>query len=419
MTFSRFTPSKLPAARPIAAAACAALLTFALTGGASAAGVSTPSPPARSVLQDQANAIVAAGAPGVSVEVRDERGTWNGVAGIGDLTTGVGPNPRGQFRVGSSTKSFTATLVLQLVAEKRLDLDAPIGRYLPGLLPYSQSITVRHLLQHRSGLFEYRNVVWPNPQAVSDGRFRHYTPAQLVRIAARQPLEFTPGSEFSYSNTNYIVLGMLIEKVTHHSVAAELERRILRPAGLRHTYLANDRPYLRRPAMRGYEALGTPGGVLTDLTTYNMTVSWTTGAIVTTAADLNRFYRALLTGQLLPAAQLRQMQQAEPAFPGFGYGLGLAKAELCGQQVWGHVGGAPGYLTYSFTRSDGERQITITVNQSLTVDQQVQQAIGTMLTTEFCDRVPSGPERPQARDLGPAHNNPAPRAIVQVWGKLR
>lgn len=364
---------------PLALGTCAALMTITLTTGTASAAV--PAPPARSVLQDAANAVVAAGVPGVSVEVRDEHGSWSGVAGVGDLTTGTRPNPRRQFRIGSATKSFTATMVLQLVAEKRIELDAPIDRYLPGLLPYSAPITVRHLLQHRSGLFDYRDVLWPNPQAVSDGRFRHYTPTQLVGIATRYPLGFTPGTEFAYSNTNYIVLGMLIEKVTHRSVADELERRILRPAGLRHTYLAGDLPVLRRPAMRGYELID---GAWTDLTAYNMSVSWTTGAIVSTAADVNRFYRALLTGTLLPAAELRQMQQALPAFPGFGYGLGLANGKFCGQQIWGHVGGAPGYLTYAFTRSDGGRQIAITVNQSLTVGQQVNAAIGAMLATEFC-----------------------------------
>jgi len=389
MTFSIKTPVRMlgmDLARPLVVGGCAGLIAIALTVGPVEAA--TPSPPARSVLQSQANAIVAAGAPGVSVEVRDERGTWRGVAGVGNITTKSRPDSQGKFRIGSITKSFTATMVLQLVAEKRIELDAPIGRYLPGLLPYEQPITVRHLLQHQSGLFEYGDVVWPNPQAVSDRRFRSYTPAQLVQIAAQHPLRFTPGSEFFYSNTDYIVLGMLIEKVTHHSIATELNHRILRPAGLRHTYLAGDFPVLLHPALRGYEALGAPDRRLTDLTTYNMTVSWTSGAIVSTAADVNRFYDSLLAGKLLPATQLRQMQQTVPSFPGFGYGLGLASAEPCGQKIWGHVGGAPGYLTYSFTSSDGERQITITVNRSLTVDPGVEEAISAMLITEFCGSSP-------------------------------
>lgn len=366
----------------IVAGTLAGLMGLVLAVGPAEAATSAPSP--RPELQNLANAVVAAGVPGVSVAVRDDLGTWNGVAGVGDLATGSPPKSAGRFRAGSITKTFTATMVLQLVAEKRIELDAPIARYLPGLLPYDEPITVRELLQHRSGLFEYAEVLWPNPQAVSDRRFRTYPPQQLVQVATRHPLRFTPGTEFFYSNTDYIVLGMLIERVTHHSVATELRHRILRPLGLRHTYLAGSFPYVPHVALRGYEALGPADGPLTDLTTYDMTVSWTTGAIVSTGTEVNRFYRALLTGRLIPAALLRQMQQTVLAFPGFGYGLGLAGGEICGEKIWGHVGGAPGFLTYSFTSSDGERQITITVNQSLTVRPSVQQAITALLSAEFC-----------------------------------
>lgn len=374
--------------RSIVAGGGAAVVALGLA--VSPAQAASPPPPARSVLQSQANAIVAAGAPGVIVAVRDEHGSWTGASGVGDVTTRSQtrsqPDPRGRFRIGSITKSFIATIVLQLVAERRIELDAPIETYLPGLLPYQETITVRNLLQHRSGLSEYGKVLWPDPQTISDRRFHSYSPDQLVRIATEQPLRVKPNTVFFYSNTDYIVLGMLIEKVTQHRIATELARRIVRPAGLRQTYLAGAVPFLPRPAMRGYEALGAPDGPLTDLTAYNMTVSWTTGAIVSTAADVNRFYRALLTGELLPAAQLAQMQQQPVlAFPGFQYGLGLAVGEPCdGQQIWGHVGGVPGYDTYSFTRADGERQITIAVNRSFTLAPAAQEAVTTLLLTEFC-----------------------------------
>ena len=341
-------------------------------------------PPPRSELQAAENAIVAAGAPGVSAEVRDEHGTWTGVAGLGDVRRNSRPNVHGEFRIGSVTKSFTATMVLQLVAEKRIRLDAPIKKYLPGLLPYKRTITVRDLLQHRTGLFEYGNVVWPDPQTTADRRFNNYTPAQLVKIATEHPLQPNPDRKFLYSNTDYIVLGMLIEKITHSNINTELRHRILRPAGLHHTYLAGAFPFLLNPAARGYEALGASDGPLTDLTAFNMTVSWTAGAIVSTAADVNRFYAALLTGKLLPAAQLTQMKRTIAAFPGFGYGLGLAGGELCGHTIWGHVGGVPGYETYSFTDSGGGRQVTVMVNRGLTVDGRVDEAITSMLATEFC-----------------------------------
>jgi D-alanyl-D-alanine carboxypeptidase len=349
---------------------------------ASDAGPVVP-PPSRSTLVQQAGRVVAAGVPGVSIETRDERGSQSVVAGVGNLRTHEPPRPSGRFRIGSVTKSFTATLVLSLVADGRIHLDAPIDHYLPGVLPYSEPITVRQLLQHRSGLFDYGSVLWANPELVARSRYRDYAPADLVRIATRKPLQFTPGSEFLYSNTDYVLLGMLVEKVTGDGYAHELSRRVLDPAGLRHTYLAGHDPRLRQPSARGYEAVRSPAR-LTDLTTYNMSVAWASGDIVSTTHDLNLFYSALLGGRLVPPVLLRQMQQTEPAFPGFEYGLGLGHTEMCGRQVWGHRGGVPGYGTYSFTSPQGARQITISVNRGLTLSPAAEEEINALIADEFC-----------------------------------
>jgi D-alanyl-D-alanine carboxypeptidase len=348
-------------------------------------------PPSWSTLAD---GVVAAGVPGVSIETRDERGIQTVVAGVGDLRTHEPPRPSGQFRIGSVTKSFTATLVLSLVADGRIHLDAPIDRYLPGVLPYSEPITVRQLLQHRSGLFDYGKVLWANPELVARSRYRDYAPADLVRIATQEPLQATPGSEFLYSNTDYVLLGMLVEKVTGDSYARQLIRRVLDPAGLQQTYLPGHDPRLRRPSARGYEAVHSSTR-LTDLTSYNMSVTWASGDIVSTTHDLNRFYSALLGGQLIPRPLIRQMQQTEPAFPGFEYGLGLGYTEMCSQQVWGHVGGVPGYGTYSFTSPHGGRQITISVNRGLTLSQAAKDAINALIANEFCAD-PAQDEAPQS-----------------------
>jgi D-alanyl-D-alanine carboxypeptidase len=352
------------------------------------AAASSAPPPSRPTLLQQAGKVVAAGVPGVGIETRDERGTRSVVAGVGNLRTNEPPRPSGRFRIGSVTKSFTATLVLSLVAEGRVDLDAPIDRYLPGLLPYSDPISVRQLLQHRSGLYDYGNVLWPDPKTTAESRYRDYAPADLVRIATRKPLQFTPGDQFLYSNTDYVVLGMLVEKVTGDGYAHQLTRRVLEPAGLRHTYLAGHDPRLRRPSARGYEAVDSSTG-LTDLTDYNMSVAWASGDLVSTAHDLNLFYAALLEGRLLPPALLRQMQQYQDAFSGFQYGLGLGHTEMCGQQVWGHQGGVPGYGTYSFTSPQSGRQITISVNRSLTLSQAAEEEINALIADEFCGD-PSG-----------------------------
>ncbi|MEV0407446.1 serine hydrolase domain-containing protein [Actinoallomurus sp. NPDC050550] len=346
-------------------------------------GASVVPPPSRQTLVRQAGRVVAAGVPGVNIETRDERGTRSIVAGAGNLRTHEPPRPSGRFRIGSVTKSFTATLVLSLVADGRIDLDAPIDRYLPGVLPYSEPITVRQLLQHRSGLFDYGSVLWPDPKTVARSRYRDYAPADLVRIATQKPLQFTPGRQFLYSNTDYVLLGMLVEKVTGESYARALSRRVLDPAGLRNTYPAGHDPRLRLPSARGYEAVYSSTR-LTDLTTYNMSAAWASGDIVSTTHDVNLFYSALLGGRLVPPTLLRQMKQSEPAFPGFGYGLGLGYTEMCGRQIWGHQGGVPGYGTYSFTSPQGPRQITISVNRSLKLSPAAGKEINTLIADEFC-----------------------------------
>lgn len=343
-----------------------------------------PPPPSRTALVEQAERVVAGGTPGVVVETRDERGRRTVVAGVGDLRTERAPRPSGQFRVGSVTKSFTAAVVLSLVDEGEIDLDAPIDRYLPGMLPYPEPITVRWLLQHRSGLADYGTGLWASPELVAGSRFADYEPAELVQIATQEPLQFVPGEEFGYSNTDYVLLGLLVERVTGQSYADELERRVLDPAGLRHTYAPGHSPWLLRSAARGYEVAASDTTELTDLTHYNMSVAWASGDLVSTTRDVNRFYAELLDGRLLSRSSLREMKQALPAFDGFEYGLGLGHAEFCGQEVWGHVGGVPGYNTYSFTSPRTERQITVTVNQGLSQNGDASDAAYGLLALEFC-----------------------------------
>jgi D-alanyl-D-alanine carboxypeptidase len=360
-----------------ATAACAAA---ALAVGFAAAPAAAA--PARPDLQALTDAIVDAGAPGAVVTVEDADGTWTGTAGAGNVWTGSDPNPQGRIRIGSITKTFTATVVLQLVEEGAIELDAPLDRYLPGALPYEEDVTVRQLLQQNSGVPDYEDDLWPDAATAAGHRFESYEPEALVAIATREPL--APSEDFHYSNTNYILLGKLIEEITQRDLAAELRERILIPADLDRTYLAGALPFLPSPAMRGYEALGAEGDPLTDLTAFNMTASWSTGAIVSTQADVNRFFEALLGGDLLGGELLNEMQTTIPAFPGFGYGLGLAGGEPCGTPIWGHVGGSVGYLTYSFTDDAAERQITITVNQSLTAAPEVSEAVTAMVAAEFC-----------------------------------
>lgn len=375
----------------MATAALSAVTATVLTGPPgtpSLAAEPAPPPPTRSELHEYARKIVAAGAPGVQVTTRDEHGVRNVVDGVGDRRDGTPPRAGRKFRIGSVTKSFTATVVLSLVDDGKLRLGAPLAHYLPGVLPYDESITVRQLLAHRSGLFDYAKVVWPSPEAAATSRDRDYSPAQLVRLATHKPLQFPPGTRFGYSNTDYVLLGMLVEKVTGHDYEYELWRRVLRPAQLHDTAVAGHDPRLRRPSARGYEAIG-PRRRLTDLTRFNLSAAWASGDLVSTADDVNRFYRTLLDGGLLSRDMLHAMKRSRPAFPGFEYGLGLGHTRMCGQHIWGHLGGVPGYNTHTFTNGSTDRQLTIAVNRSLTLAEPAGDAALAVVAAEFCGGGPA------------------------------
>jgi CubicO group peptidase (beta-lactamase class C family) len=170
------------------------------------------------------------------IQTRDLRNMYGIVAsalpdrsGVGNLRTGQPPQPVQTFRVASQTKAFVATIVLQLVADGRVGLDAPVSRYLPRLLPDGDQVTVRQLLNHTSGLYDPQVEVYQTLQDIYDLRFEHWTPRQVMALANDNGLLFPPGTAWSYSNTNYVVAGLLIERVTGTSIARQLERRLIRP----------------------------------------------------------------------------------------------------------------------------------------------------------------------------------------------
>jgi D-alanyl-D-alanine carboxypeptidase len=303
------------------------------------------------------------GVPGAEAVVQDGSRTRVTRSGAGDVATGK-PFPRnGSFRAGSVTKSFVATVVLQLVAEGRVKLDAPVERYLPGLLP-DRRITVRQLLQHTSGLYNYTDDLPLNdPETM---RHRGADPAGLVAMALKHPALFPPGTSWSYSNTNYIVAGMLAERVTGHALTAEIARRITRPLGLRDTYLPR----------RGDEKLPAPHAVgyvpvdgnLADFSDYETTMAWAAGGLVSTPADLDRFYGALLGGRLLRPAELAEMRRTVPAnlgVPGARYGLGLGSIPLSCGEFWGHEGGILGFTNLAGV-GPGGRRATVVLNEGPT-----------------------------------------------------
>ena len=212
--------------------------------------------------------------------------------------------PVDRFRVGSITKSFVATVLLQLVGERKLKMADSLEHWLPGLVPNGRSITVRELLQHTSGLYDYvndsafRTAVLANP-------LRVWTPRQLVRIAVSHGPLFRPGRRWSYSNTNYILAGLLVQAVTHHTVAAELRDRIFRPLALHQTSFPTG-PTISGPHAHGYLFYGTP--LVRDTAHVSPTGAWAAGAIISTVNDVAAFYNALLGGRLLRPALLSEME---------------------------------------------------------------------------------------------------------------
>jgi D-alanyl-D-alanine carboxypeptidase len=254
--------------------------------------------------------------------------------------------PSGYFRIGSVTKTFVATVVLQLVDEDRVRLDAPIDRYLPGLVPDGQRITIRQLLNHTSGIYDYaHDDGYSTNRWRGTDRFKHYEPEQLLAVAFQHPHYFPPGGGWHYSNTNYVIAGLLIEKVTGRPYGTEIRRRILTPLQLTRTSVPGDRPTLPEPHAHGYADVD---GRLVDATLMNPSLDGAAGEMISTTSDLNRFFEALLGGRLLSSATLGEMRGYVAATPLFDYGLGLQRFHLpCSKTIEGHSGELLGYTTYS------------------------------------------------------------------------
>jgi D-alanyl-D-alanine carboxypeptidase len=349
----------------------AAVLTVSTAGAASAADSrARPAGEVRAELQaalDDLRDLGVVGAQGtVSV------GSRNAVArsGTADRRTGAPMPYDGRFRIGSNTKTFTAVVVLQLAGEGRLSLDDPIERWLPGVVSGhghdGNRVTVRQLLQHTSGIFNYTNDLpaLASQEEFFKHRFDHYDPADLVAVAMRHAPDFAPGTGWGYSNTNYILAGMVIERVTGQPWEAQVRSRILRPLALRDTSYPQDRPYLPSPSARAYQQF-EPGGPLLDTTGFNATAAGAAGGLVSTTADLTRFWRALQRGELLRPRQVAELRDTvladdlQDIRAGVRYGLGIFWIpNRCGG-FWAHPGDVPGTSTMNAVSPSGDRAVVL------------------------------------------------------------
>ncbi len=346
------------ALRGITVLAC--LAAALLVGGASAA---TPGGGhAATALQKGADALVAHGAPGVVLLTRNGRHTITVTSGLSEIGTATPMRADDRFRVASIAKTYTATVVLQLVGEGKVRLDDTVERWLPGLVPHGDAVSIRQLLNHTSGLadFEYDPTVLA---PYLGGDLSHaWAPRELVQIAVSHPPLFAPGTDESYSSTNYLLAGLIVEARTGHTLGSELNRRIFRPLHLHATSFPTT-ARMPSPHAHGYLVIDKPPA--TDVTGL-YPFPWAAGAIVSNAADTATFYRALLSGRLLSPRLLHAMEmthaQKHVDVAGQRYGLGLQKYPTPCGTGWGHAGAYPGYYAYNLTSTDGRRQAVLEVN---------------------------------------------------------
>ncbi len=366
-------------------AATAVALSIAVAGPAVAAPATGGHDRTRRAME----AAVTAGVPGVTASAGDARGTWSEAVGTGDLRTGEPRSERDRYRVGSITKTFVATVLLQLEAEGRLSLDDTVDEWLPGVVEGhghdGGRITVRQLLNHTSGVYNYTaDEEFGRAYFLAPGFFEHrydtVTPRELVAIAMTHEPDFAPGTGWRYSNTNYVLAGMVIEEVTGHPYGDEVRRRLIEPLKLRATSVPGTRATLPRPSSRAYSKLAGPAtGPTYDVTRLNPSIAGAAGEMISSSADLNRFYTALFRGRLLPAEQLAEMTTTVPAEPGAEYGLGLIKRRLdCGVTVWGHAGGIHGSSSEAVATRDGRHALAFNFNGDWAGDS------GAVIEAEFC-----------------------------------
>ncbi|MGC4938787.1 serine hydrolase domain-containing protein [Kribbella sp. DT2] len=319
----------------------------------STALLATPIHP--SGLQQKVDAVVAAGATSATAEISTDSGRTRASSGAAVAGTHLPVPSDARFRIGSETKTFLATVVLQLVDEGRLNLDDKVERVLPGVV-HDDRITVRQLLNHSSGLHEVLATL-PSPRSEEflAIRWKTWTTAELVARATAYPVDFAPGSQVVYNNTGYLVLGLIVEKVTGHSYADAIKHRIIKPLQLRSTSVPGTNPFILGPHARGYLPLEKG---LVDITNVNPSVLNAAGEIISTTRDLNRFFGALLDGELLPPQLMQEMKETAHESQ---YGLGLIRRTLPCGDAWGKDGDAPGYSTWTFVSPNNQRRVTVSV----------------------------------------------------------
>ncbi|MFF9282352.1 serine hydrolase domain-containing protein [Streptomyces griseosporeus] len=302
-----------------------------------------------------------AGIPGAVVGLwLPGQGSYVRASGVADTVTRAPMRVDSFVRIGSETKTFTATALLQLVDRGRVGLDDPVSRYVRGV-PDGDHITLRHLAEMRSGLFPYSS----DPdfvRALLSHPEREFTPWEVLAYGFRHPNTFPPGEQFQYSNSNYVLLGLVIEKVTGQRLADVIRRRVLRPARL-HRTLFPEGTRFPQPHPRGYTDQ-TLSGAVADATDWNPSWAWAAGAMISDLHDLRSWARTVATGTLLsPGTQAQRLRVLPTGVPGLGYGLGIFET---GGWI-GHNGSIPGYETVTVYLPARQATLVVMINTDITV----------------------------------------------------
>ena len=369
----------------------AILVCLATAALASSSALAKPSPTTDNQvvgLQKDLDALVAAGVPGAILFVRDGNHTVRLAAGLGNVAAKTPMRVGDHFKIASLTKTYTASVVHQLVGEGRLSLDDSVEQRLPGLVPNGEGITIRQLLNHTSGLAEFET----DPRYLKPylaGNFGYYwAPRQLVKFGVSHKPLFSPGTRSSYSNTNYVVAQLIVEALTGKKIGAELKSRIFQPLHLRDTSYPT-KPGLPSPYAHGYMLLGKPPA--TDVTLLSPSLAPGSGGIVSTVQDVANFYRALFSGRVLKPDQLQAMKTAvssrtgKVVATGVGTGLGVFRNHPSVCAGWNHSGEIPGYEVMAMSSEDGQRQTVLMMNQNRsTLPKHTVALFDTLIAKAYC-----------------------------------
>ncbi len=337
------------------------------SSGTSAAANSPFSPAVQAQLQKVLDDVrVRFKAPGVQAGIWTDNAQWIGSSGVAKAGTTQAPTPADHTRIGSITKTMTATVILQLIEQGKLSFNDVVDKYVQGM-PNGGTATIKDLLEMQSGIPSYtENAANVNVWAADPTKT--FTPQQLVDSVKATPAMFAPGTNMFYSNTNYVLLGMIIEKVTGRPIVENFQQRLFNPLGMSQSSVPGMSNDLPSPYLSGISTQADPNGTLKNATNWSPSFAFTAGEVISTLEDLHTWGVALGTGKgiLKPETQQMRVNSVKTTVgmntPNYSYGMGIVNLN-----GWlGHTGEIPGYNTIMNYQPDSGTTVVVMVNSDIT-----------------------------------------------------